>query len=83
MAESTKKKTVVVAEMPPGKTIVELVAAKRTAFPLAEFAELTGISYKTAFSMARDGRLPVLRIGSSIRLDPATTAKWLRERMSA
>ncbi len=82
MTENTKKKAVV-AETPQGKTIVEQIAGKRNAFPLTEFAELTGISYKTAFTMATDGRLPVMRIGSSIRCDPKVVSDWLRERMSA
>ena len=69
--------------MPTGKTIVEQIAEKRCAFSLKEFAQMTGIGYQTAFDMARDGRLPVMRIGSSIRLDPKTIARWLQERTSA
>jgi excisionase family DNA binding protein len=83
---SSSKETVI-AEMPNGakpKTIVEKIAAKRSAFPLKEFAELMNIEYGTAHQMAKDGRLPgVMRVGSSIRLDPATIADWLRQRTSA
>jgi excisionase family DNA binding protein len=84
-ATNSRKKTKAVAAPPVGeqKTIVEQIAAKRSAFSLKEFAELTGISYNTAFDMAKDGRLPVMRVGSSIRCDPATTAQWLRQRTSA
>lgn len=71
------------AEAAPTKTIVEQIANKRSAFSLKEFAKLTGISYKTAFGMATDGRLPVMRIGSAIRLDPKTIAEWLRERTTS
>jgi excisionase family DNA binding protein len=83
MPNANLKKKAVVMEMPTGKTIVEQIAERRSALSLKEFAEMTGISYNTAFDMATDGRLPVMRIGSSIRLDPKTTAQWLRERTSA
>jgi excisionase family DNA binding protein len=62
------------------KTVTERIAAKRSAFSLKEFAEMLGISYRAAFEMTTDGRLPAMRIGSSIRLDPKTTADWLRQR---
>jgi excisionase family DNA binding protein len=78
-----KKKPPVVVEMPSAKTIVERIAEKRCAFSLKEFAEITGISYRSAFDMVTDGRLPAMRIGSSIRLDPKTTAQWLHERSTA
>ena len=81
-ASYSKKKNVVV-EMPTGKTIAEQIAGRRCAISLKEFAEMIGISYNAAFDMASDGRLPVMRIGSSIRLDPKTTADWLRQRTSA
>lgn len=78
-----KKREVVEMPSPAGKTIVEQIAERRSAFSLREFAEITGISYNAAFDMATNGRLPVMRIGSSIRLDPKTTAQWLRERSTA
>jgi excisionase family DNA binding protein len=78
-------KETVVVEMSPtakGRTLVEQIAAKRSAFPLQEFADLMGLDYNTIYDMTRDGRLPAMRIGSSIRLDPKTIAEWLRERTS-
>lgn len=79
-----KEKNVVQMEPPSaGKTIVEQIAEKTAAFTLQGFSQLIGISYKTAFAMATDGRLPAMRIGSSIRLDPKITAEWLRKRTSA
>jgi hypothetical protein len=84
MASATyaKKKNDVI-EMPTGKTIAEQIAGRRCALSLKEFAQMIGISYGAAFDMATDGRLPVMRIGSSIRLDPKTTAEWLLRRTSA
>jgi len=64
-------------------TIIEIIEAKTSAFPLAEFAVLYSIDYGTAWDMVKSGRLPAMRIGGSWRLDPATTAEWLRQRSSA
>jgi hypothetical protein len=83
MPLTKKKSEVVEMPTPAGKTIVEQIAERRSAFTLKEFAQIIGISYHAAFDMATDGRLPVMRIGSSIRLDPKTTAQWLRDRTSA
>ena len=80
---TTNAKKAVVVEMPKGKTIADQIAERRSALSLKEFSEMVGISYDAAFDMAKDGRLPVMRIGSSIRLDPATTAAWLRQRTSS
>jgi hypothetical protein len=75
------KKMATVAVVPNGtKTIIEIIAAKTSAFPLKEFASLTGIAYSTAWDMVRDGRLSAMWIGSSIRLDPKKTAEYLRQR---
>jgi excisionase family DNA binding protein len=65
------------------KSIVEQIASMRSAFSLHVFADKTGIDYNTAYDMYRDGRLPGMKIGSSIRLDPKTIAEWLRARTSA
>jgi excisionase family DNA binding protein len=83
MPLTRKKSAVVEMPAPGGKTIAEQIAEKRSALSLQEFAQLVGISYRTVFDMASDGRLPVMRIGSSLRLDPKTTAEWVRERTSA
>jgi excisionase family DNA binding protein len=62
------------------KTLVEIIAARTRAITLHEFADLMNMSYQTVWAMAKDRRLPVMRIGSSIRMDPKSTANWLRER---
>ena len=62
------------------KTIVEQIAAKRKAFSLREFSEIIGMSYRSLNDMANNRTLPCIRIGTTIRLDPKTTADWLRER---
>jgi excisionase family DNA binding protein len=64
-------------------TLIEQIATRRTAMTLKEFASMMGINYATAWDMANDGRLPVMRVGSSLRLDPKTTAEWLHQRTSS
>lgn len=44
----------------------------------SELAELLGVSAKQIYSLTKRGRIPAIRIASSVRLDPFTTAKWLR-----
>jgi excisionase family DNA binding protein len=68
------------AEQALRKTIIEIIEAKTSAFPLKEFATLTGIAYSTAYDMVKDGRLSAMWVGSSIRLDPKKTAEYLRQR---
>jgi hypothetical protein len=72
-------------ESTPGKklTIIEIIEAKTSAFPLAEFAGMYGIDYGTAWDMVKSGRLPATKVGSSWRLDPVITAQWLRQRTTA
>jgi excisionase family DNA binding protein len=78
-----RRKKLVVADTPmKNLTIVEQIAARTSALTLNEFADTMQIDYNTAYDMWRDGRLPGMKVGSSIRLDPAITAEWLRQRSS-
>lgn len=45
-----------------------------------ELAELTSVSPKTIYRMIQRRKLPALRIGGSIRLNPKEVAEWLRSR---
>jgi excisionase family DNA binding protein len=47
-----------------------------------ELAGLTSISSKTLYRYIKQRKLPAIRIGGCIRLNPATTAEWLRSRQS-
>lgn len=61
------------------KSLIEQIAERKTALDLKEFAAMYSVSYKTLFEMTKDGRLPCVRIGTAIRLDPAITVQWLRK----
>jgi predicted DNA-binding transcriptional regulator AlpA len=38
------------------------------------------MSPKSIYAWVKQGTLPAVILGASIRFDPATTAKWLRDR---
>jgi len=46
---------------------------------VADLAEVLNLSLRTIYDMVESGSLPVMRIKRSIRLDPKTTADWLRK----
>jgi excisionase family DNA binding protein len=75
----------VVAEMvtiSQEKSIVEQIAERRSALAIKELAQLVNLDYNTIHDLVKNGILPAMRIGSSLRLDPKTTAEWLRQRTS-
>ena len=83
---TARKKQIPEVEKPLNEkrlTLIEQIEAKTSAFELREFAVMYGIAYPTAWDLAKSGRLPATKVGSSWRLDPATTAQWLRERTTA
>jgi excisionase family DNA binding protein len=45
-----------------------------------EFAGLMGLGKTAIYDLAKRGGIPHYRVAGSIRLDPATTAAWLRKR---
>lgn len=50
----------------------------KQALTVDDLAGFTRISTKKLYVMANRGTLPSYRIGTSVRLDPLTTAAWLR-----
>jgi excisionase family DNA binding protein len=47
---------------------------------VAEVADLLGISPKTIYAWASQGRLPCVRLGSLLRFDPSEIARWVGDR---
>ena len=45
-----------------------------------ELADLLGLGKTAIYDLAKRGGIPHYRVAGSIRLDPATTAAWLRDR---
>lgn len=46
---------------------------------LVEVAEILGVKYPRAADLARQGILPVVRLGRTVRVDPAALAKFIAE----
>jgi len=57
-------------------TIAETIRSRKQALTVIEFAELYGTSKYSVYKLIKRG-LPSVRLGASIRLDPAQTADWL------
>lgn len=64
-------------------TIADQIERKTSLFDLKALAQLLGVEYTTLWDMQKDGRLPVVRIGSAIRVDPKVIAVWIRERSTS
>jgi excisionase family DNA binding protein len=64
-------------------TLAEIVEARRSAWSVCELAELLNLSKVSLYELVKTGRLPAMKIGGSIRLDPKTTAAWLRGRLTS
>jgi len=45
-----------------------------------QLSEIVSVSAISLYKLAKSGRLPSFRIGTSVRFCPATVARWLRER---
>jgi excisionase family DNA binding protein len=60
------------------RSIADTLAARKKALEVSELAEMLGLAPTTLYDMVRNGRIPSIRIGASIRLDPKITADWLR-----
>jgi len=58
--------------------LVETVENWPTALTVEQLAELMAVSPKTIYKAIRKGKLRAARLGSLLRLNPQTTADWLR-----
>ncbi len=50
------------------------------ALTAAELGALLNLGKTAVYGMAATGRIPSLRIGATVRFDPARVAAWLRQR---
>lgn len=50
------------------------------ALTAAELGALLNMGKTAVYGMAATGRIPSLRIGATVRFDPARVAAWLRQR---
>jgi excisionase family DNA binding protein len=57
--------------------LVSHIRGRRSAWTADTLAELLGMSAKSIYKMANEGRIPSYRIGGAVRFDPQITADWL------
>jgi excisionase family DNA binding protein len=55
------------------------IGKRRTAITIERACRTLGCSAKTLYKAVKAGRLPAMRIGGMIRLDPKETAAWIRQ----
>lgn len=53
---------------------------RKTFLTVEELADILNVSTKSVYRMTKKGILPHMKIGTQIRLEAATTARWLRGR---
>lgn len=65
---------------PESETLASLVRRRRAAWTAEELAGVLSLSRKHIYKLAKNGRMPSLRIGGAIRFDPHATAAWLESK---
>lgn len=51
----------------------------RRLISITEAAELLGVSQSTAYRLARENRIPVIRIGKAVRVNLQRLEAWIEE----
>lgn len=63
--------------------IATLLGQHRGGMSASKVAEITGISPKTLYQMAKDNRIPSVKVGAKVIFDPAKLAAWWRSKEAA
>lgn len=69
-------------EHDPMATLKEL-ELRRELLTAEELAALLNVSEKTVYRWSKLGSLPSVRLGTTVRFEPAVVSMWLRERGAA
>lgn len=59
-------------------SLPERIEATGRALTAQELAELLNVSDITLFKHCKSGRIPCFHIGTAVRFDPVSVARWLR-----
>jgi excisionase family DNA binding protein len=57
-----------------------MIERHRGLLTVDQLSELLAASPKSIYAWVKQGRLPVVRLGASVKFDPFVIAKWLRDR---
>ena len=66
-----------------GQSILDVLRKRRKALSVADAADMLSLSPKSIYALVKQKRLPALRIGASVRLDPFHLANWLEAHSTA
>jgi excisionase family DNA binding protein len=72
-----------ISALEPGCDLATRIERRTRALTAPELADLLGLGKTAIYDLAKRGGIPHYRVAGSIRLDPATTAAWLRQRQVA
>ena len=61
-------------------SLVQMVEAYGTAITVAQLAKILQCSRNQVYKLIDEKRLPALKVGTMIRLDPGAVAAWIRGR---
>jgi excisionase family DNA binding protein len=65
--------------MTPQNSLADQIEQTGHALTAQQLAGILGVSNKTMFKLAKAGRVPSFRIGTAVRFDPYSVARWLRK----
>ena len=68
--------------MTAAEGLIEIVAERREAWTVPQLAKLLSLSKGEIYEQVKAGKLPAIKIGTSIRLCPKLTSQWLRSRLT-
>jgi len=64
------------------RTLADRIEETGHALTAKEIATVLSVSRITIFKQARAGRIPSFKIGTSVRFDPHSVARWLRRQVN-
>jgi excisionase family DNA binding protein len=64
-------------------SIADFIGQLRNLLTAIELGGYLSVCPKTIFQWSKQGRIPVVRMGSALRFDPKAIATWLRQRTTA
>jgi len=63
-------------------SLITRLGSRKQPLTVAELADVLRVSKRSVYYSIKNDGLPVIKIGSTIRIDPVHAAKWLRERVA-
>ena len=64
----------------PGDRFEDVVPNRPGLITVRQLSEMLNVSQKTLYSAVAKGRIPYLKIGSSVRFRPSAIREWLKNR---